>query len=143
MAFRAAALPGHFGVELDPAAIDAGDAATLAAGIARYRALRDRLHTGRTWLGEASDGIVWQAQGEPERLLLSVTRIAPTAQRFPPAVRLPMLLDAGPVRVRLLDLATADGHPPPQAPAFETLLSAMAVSSTAAPLRWPDCCFPR
>ncbi|MBX9815316.1 MAG: alpha-galactosidase, partial [Sphingomonas sp.] len=48
MAFRAAvALPGHFGVELDPATLDAADAETLRAAIARYKDLRDRLHQGR------------------------------------------------------------------------------------------------
>lgn len=125
MAFRAAvALPGHFGVELDPATLDAGDAAELAAGVARYRSLRARLHQGRTWLGEAPDGLVWQAQGEPAGLILSVTRVAPTTQRFPATVRLPMMAGTGPVRVRLLDLAGAAGHPAPQAPGYDALVGA-------------------
>jgi alpha-galactosidase len=119
MAFRAAvAMPGHFGVELDPATLTDPDATVLAEAIARYKALRDRWHTGRVWLGEAPDGLVWQMHGEIGDLLLSVTRVDPTTVRRPPAVTLPPLAGAGPVRVRLIDLAADDGHPPPDAPVF-------------------------
>jgi alpha-galactosidase len=119
MAFRAAvALTGHFGVELDPADMMADDSAVLADGIARYKALRDRLHHGRVWLGEGPDGLVWQMHGEPSDLLLTVTRVAPTTLRRPPALPLPPLAGAGETHVRLLHLATAAGHPAPDAPAF-------------------------
>ena len=119
MAFRAAvAMPGHFGVELDPATLTDRDATVLAEAIARYKALRDRWHTGRVWLGDAPDGLVWQMHGEIGDLLLSVTRVDPTTVRRPPAVTLPPLAGAGPVRVRLIDLAADDGHPPPDAPVF-------------------------
>ena len=61
LALRAAvALPGHFGVELDPATLDSDDSATLAAAIARYKDMRDTLHHGTTWLGEGPDGLVWR-----------------------------------------------------------------------------------
>lgn len=105
MAFRAAvALPGHFGVELDPATLSDGDTETLKAAIARYKAWRDRLHGGRVWLGEGPDGLLWQAHGELDALLLQVTRLVPPHERFPPALPLPMLADRD-YRVRLIDLA--------------------------------------
>ena len=105
MAFRAAvALSGHLGVELDPATLEAAEAATLRSAIARYKALRDRLHAGRLWLGEGPDGLLWQAHGTPDALLLQVTRLAPPHERFPPALPLPMLADRS-YRVTLLDLA--------------------------------------
>ncbi|MDP1027897.1 alpha-galactosidase [Sphingomonas sp. KR1UV-12] len=123
MAYRAAvALPGHFGVELDPAAMSVEDAGVLAEGIARYKQWRGVLHAGRTWLGEGADGLVWQAQGQvPGELLLLLTRVAPSQLRRPPAVTLPMLAGAGPQRVRLLTLATTPGHPAPDAPLFAAM----------------------
>lgn len=122
MAFRAAvALPGHFGVELDPAALSAGDNAVLSAAIARYKRLRHRFHHGNVWLGEGPDGLVWQMHGAPGDFLLSVTRIDPTTFRHPPATTLPPLRGAGMLRVRLLDLATDAAHPLPDAPLFATM----------------------
>jgi alpha-galactosidase len=122
MAFRGAvALPGHFGIELDPAELNQADAAGLVEAVARYKGLRDRLHTGRVWLGEAPDGLVWQAHGERDDLLLFVTRTAPATFRRPPPLVLPMLHDAGAVRVRLLTVATAPGHPAPDAPLFAAM----------------------
>ena len=119
MAFRAGvALPGHFGIELDPVTLSEADRAILQAGIARYKALRDRLHSGRVWLGEGPDGIVWQLHGEPGDLLLLVTRIAPTGLRHPPLVPLPPLAGAGATRVRLLHVATVPDHAPPDALMF-------------------------
>ena len=65
MPFRAGvALPGHFGVELDLRKLTEAETADLAATIARYKALRGRLHTGRVWQGEAGDSVVWQAHGD-------------------------------------------------------------------------------
>ena len=122
MAFRAAvATPGHLGVELDPAKMDAAEHEELRAAIARYKRMRERLHNGRVWMGEAPDGLVWQAHGTPDDMVLFVTRVHPTQQRFPPAVRLPMLADSGAVRVTLLDLAASPGHPAADAPAFAAM----------------------
>ena len=128
MAFRAAvALPGHLGVELDPADVATDDAAILAAAIARYKTLRDRLHHGRVWLGDGPDGLVWQAHGEPGDLLLLVTRIAPTTLRRPPSLVIPPLAGAEPQRVTLVDLAQEAGHPIAQAPLVATMRSKGAV----------------
>ncbi|MBU6269129.1 MAG: alpha-galactosidase [Sphingomonadales bacterium] len=105
------ALPGHFGVELDVRGLPATDRAGLAAGIARYKALRDRLHGGRVWQGEAPDGLVWQAHGSPRDLVLLVTRTEPTTLRHQPHLRLPMA-EPG-TRYRITgdgrELATMDG----------------------------------
>ena len=122
MAFRAAvALPGHFGVELDPATLAPDAAATLATWIDRYKAWRDRLHHGRVWLGDGADGLVWQLHGGPAGWLLSVTRVDPVTLRRPPALPLPPLAGVGPVRIRLIDIATTPGHPVPDAPAFAAM----------------------
>lgn len=92
MPFRAGvALPGHFGVELDVRLLGEAERAELAQAIARYKTLRDRLHHGRVWQGEAGDGVLWQAHGEAEDLLLLITRTRPTTQRHQPQLRLPML----------------------------------------------------
>jgi len=92
--FRAGvALTGHFGVELDPMKLDAKDKARLAGWIAQHKALRDRLHSGRIWQGEAGDGVVWQAHGEARDLILLLYRVEPTTQRHMPLIRLPMLED--------------------------------------------------
>ena len=92
MAFRAGvALPGHLGVELDVRKLGAAESAELADTIARYKALRARLHSGQLWQGDCGDHVVWQAHGSPESLILLVTRHAPTSQRHPPHLRLPML----------------------------------------------------
>ena len=85
------ALPGHFGVELDLRKLNQRDLARLGEGIARYKALRDRLHTGQVWQGEGRDGLLWQAHGSPTDLVLLVTRTDPQTQRHAPGLRLPML----------------------------------------------------
>jgi alpha-galactosidase len=92
MAFRAAvALPGHLGVELDVRALGAAEKAELAAWIALYKRLRDRLHAGRVWLGEGQDGLLWQAHGDSGDLLLFVYRREPSTHRYTPPLRLAML----------------------------------------------------
>jgi alpha-galactosidase len=96
MAFRAAvALPGHLGVELDARKLGTAEAAELKAWIALYKQLRDRLHHGCVWQGEAGDGVVWQAHGEADvaggELLLLVWRTEPSTLRYAPPIRLPML----------------------------------------------------
>lgn len=93
------ALPGHFGVELDLRKLSERDRARLGEGIARYKALRDRLHAGQVWQGEAGDGLLWQAHGSAESLILLVTRLAPQTQRHAPGLRLPMLDPARHYRV--------------------------------------------
>ena len=65
--------------------------AELASAIARYKALRDRLHRGLVWQGEAGDGVLWQAHGDTTHLLALITRTRPTTQRHQPRLRLPML----------------------------------------------------
>jgi alpha-galactosidase len=85
------ALPGHFGVELDLRKLDDSDRERLAHWIANYKAHRDRLHHGKVWLGEAGDGLLWQAHGTVDDLLLILYRIAPQSWRHAPAVRLPMV----------------------------------------------------
>lgn len=92
MAFRSGvALPGHFGVELDVRQVQGAERDELRAAIARYKALRDRLHGGRTWLGEAGDHVVWQAVGDAQAMLLIVTRTDMSEQAYPPLLRLPMV----------------------------------------------------
>lgn len=92
MSFRNhVALPGHFGVELDLRKLNARDLARLGEGIARYKALRGRLHNGQVWQGEGPDGLLWQAHGSAAELVLLVTRIEPQQQRHAPGLRLPML----------------------------------------------------
>ncbi len=92
MAWRCAvALPGHFGVELDPASLSADDAATLAEWIALYKGLRDRLHSGSLWLGTGADGLVWQAHGDADDLILIIYRTEPMTLAHGTNVRLPML----------------------------------------------------
>ncbi len=90
--FRAAvALPGHFGVELDLRHLTTGEAADLTGWIELYRSLRDRLHQGQVWLGEAGDSILWQAHGHKDDLLVLVYRMAPMTWKWPPTLILPMV----------------------------------------------------
>lgn len=113
--FRAAvAMPGHFGVEMDPRTLTPAEREDLAGWIAFHRQWRDRLHGGHVWLGEAPDGLVWQAQGAPENHLLFVIRRDPAQDRRPQPLRLLYLADQGSCTVRLLRLAGgADGHAAP------------------------------
>lgn len=102
--FRAAvALPGHFGIELDLARIDASERARLKQWIATYKAVRDRLHSGRTWLGE-EPGLLWHAVGDPDDLILFISVIDPPVDRLAP-VRLPMLAGEGEMVVRPIGIS--------------------------------------
>ena len=122
--FRAGvALAGHFGVELDPMKLDAKDKARLADWIAEHKALRDQLHSGRIWLGEAGDGVFWQAHGDARDLILLLYRVEPTTQRHMPLIRLPMLGD-GAYTVTRLD-RTRTNH---TAPFVETMKNGAVVS---------------
>jgi alpha-galactosidase len=85
------ALPGHFGVELDVRQLHESDRDALRGWIATYKAHRDRLHCVKVWQGEAGDGLLWQAHGEPDDLILLLYRVVPQSWRHAPSVRLPML----------------------------------------------------
>lgn len=92
MDFRAGvALPGHFGIELDVRQLGEADRERLRHWIAAYKKYRIRLHSGRLWRGEAGDGLLWQAHGTADEILLLLYRIEPQSWRHSPAVRLPML----------------------------------------------------
>ena len=122
LAFRAAvALPGHFGVELDAAALTCADRADLAVWIALQKSLRDRLHSGQVWLGDAGDNLLWQAHGQSEDLILLVYRMAPGVLRQMPAVRLPMLDPTRRYRVRRIDPPNPESRAPATSANFAAL----------------------
>ncbi|MEY4269188.1 MAG: hypothetical protein RLZZ58_404, partial [Pseudomonadota bacterium] len=92
MRFRCdVARPGHFGVELDVRGLGERDCARLRQGIADYKATRDLIHGGRTWLGEGGDGLLWQAHGAAEDLIVQFIRTTPPSRSHAAAVRLPMV----------------------------------------------------
>jgi alpha-galactosidase len=106
LAFRAAvALPGHFGVELDPQTLSDAERAELSAWIAFYKAQRDLLHGGMLLLGEGADGLVWQAQGRSDEFLLFAIRTQPPQHRRPQPLRLPFLARDLRYRTELLRIA--------------------------------------
>lgn len=116
--FRAGvAFGGHLGVELDPRALTDAHRDRIAAWIAAYKAARGTLHGGRTWLGEAGDGVVWQAQGAPDDAVVSIFRVEPTGERWAPRVRLPFLDPARDHRIETL------GPPPKLDPAQSPFLA--------------------
>ncbi|MFM5932027.1 MAG: alpha-galactosidase [Novosphingobium sp.] len=109
LAFRAAiAMPGHFGIELDPRRLDGEETAELAEWIAFHKQWRDLLHQGRVWLGEGNDGLVWQAQGRDDEFLLFAIRTAPALDRRPQPLKLPFLAKAPTCDLSLLRIAS--GH---------------------------------
>jgi alpha-galactosidase len=99
------ALPGHFGIECDPGKLSDLERQRLRSWIAIYKSLRERFHHGRCWLGETPGGLVWQAHGSPQDLLLLVTRTAPAVHGREAPLRLPMLPSRGAVRAQLLEAA--------------------------------------
>lgn len=110
LGFRAAvALPGHFGVELDPRSLAEMDRAALADWIAFYKQWRGLLHGGHVWLGEGADGLVWQAQGNASEFLLFAIRSAPALDRRPQPVLLPFLADAARCDLQLLRIGGGEG----------------------------------
>ena len=123
LGFRAAvALPGHFGVELDPRRLEQRDRAELADWIAFYKEWRHLLHGQQTWQGEGADGLVWQAVGSAEEFLLFALRSAPPLDRRPQPLRLPFLADAGDITLHLLRIGGGTrGYAASSAPLFETL----------------------
>ena len=127
LAFRAAvAMTGHLGVELDVRYLGAATREHLSAWIARYKEWRDQMHHGRVWRGEAADGLVWQAHGDADNLLLFVYRCQPTTHRYTPPLRLAML-DPG-IRYLVEQLVSIEGDGAVQSPApFFTALQAGGV----------------
>ncbi len=92
MDFRAGvALTGHFGVELDLRHVEGADRVNLKGWIETYKELRDQFHAGKVWLGEAGDGIVWQAHGGDDQWLLMIYRMVPSGQRHLPLLKIPMV----------------------------------------------------
>jgi alpha-galactosidase len=90
--FRAGvAVTGHFGLELDIRTLEPNDRLALERWIAFYKEHRSALHRGGVWRGEAGDGVAWQAHGARQDLFLFVYRIEPTAERYAPSIKLPML----------------------------------------------------
>lgn len=134
LAFRAAvAMPGHFGVEMDPRTLTDPERVELADWIAFHKDWRDLLHGGQVWLGEGPDGLRWHAQGRADSFLLFAMRAAPPLDRRPQPLPLPFLADAGRCSVRLLRLAASDhGH----AAATTELARAMAQDSVAMSGAW-------
>ncbi len=122
MAFRASlALTGHLGVEFDLTKMDAADRATLKDWIALYKGWRDRLHSGRVWLGEAGDSLYWQAHGTADDLLLFVYRDDPTGLRQLPPLQLPMLDPGKSYLVERIEPKGPAAHAPQTAPLFEAM----------------------
>ena len=133
MDFRAAvAFTGHLGIEFDLRLLGAAETAALADWLALYKRWRARLHHGLVWLGEAGDGLVWQAHGGAavgvgdagaegltadtdtdavHELLLCVYRTEPTTLRYMPPLRLPMLDRQAHYRLRQIEPAGRQGQP--------------------------------
>lgn len=110
LGFRAAvALPGHFGVELDPRELDERDRAELADWIAFHKRWRHLLHGKQTWLGEGKDGLVWQAAGTASEFLLLAIQVAALANRRPQPLCLPFLSGARTCSIELLRIGGGDG----------------------------------
>jgi alpha-galactosidase len=85
------ALGGHLGIELDPRHLSAVHKDKIRAWVNIYKHVRDRLHSGRVWQGQTSDGTFWIAQGEVNDCIVSVYRVAPTSLRHPSPLALPFL----------------------------------------------------
>lgn len=95
LGFRASvAVMGHLGVELDPAKLNDADRAALSDWIEFYKDWRSVLHGGIVWQGAGGDGLVWQAQGHPDRFLLFAHQLTPPQRRRPQPIALPFLDDA-------------------------------------------------
>ena len=125
LGFRAGvALPGHFGVELDPRQLDDHDRAALTDWIGFYKQWRHLLHGGSSWLGEGADGLVWQAAGSADEFVLFVSRRAAPLDRRPQPLRLPFAADRAHIDLRLLRIGGGErGYRAASAPLFEAMHS--------------------
>ena len=132
--FRAGvALIGHLGIEADVRHMAAPERAALAHWVALYKQLRGRLHSGRVWLGDAGDGVLWQAHGDAAddtpSLLLLVYRTVPTSHRNTPPLRLPMLRPDTRYRIARIDPTAPDWT---SSPLNDALLAAAQESTQSA-----------
>ncbi len=135
MGFRAVvAMTGHLGVELDPAKLSEGERAALAQHIEFYKNWRDLLHGGQLWLGDGGDGLLWQAQGRADRMLLFAWQTAPPLRRRPQPLPLPVIGD-GPHRVSLLFSSGLGGPYRIAAPALFAAMQAEPVTLDGSWLR--------
>ncbi|MFN4134081.1 MAG: alpha-galactosidase [Novosphingobium sp.] len=134
LGFRAAmAMCGHLGVEMDPRTLSDAERAELAGWIAFHKQWRGLLHPGRVWLGQGADGLVWQAQGNENEVLLFVIRAAPPHDRRPQPLPLPFAGAQGQWQVQLLRTGGGEGgHASHSAPLFD----AMAQAPQAIPASW-------
>ena len=98
----------HFGIELDPRRLDGDDTAELADWIAFHKQWRGLLHEGRVWLGEGADGLVWQAQGRSDEMLLFAIRTTPALDRRPQPLKLPFLAGVESCTFELLRIASGN-----------------------------------
>lgn len=134
LGFRAGvALPGHFGVELDPDKLPETERAELAGWIAFHKQWRHLLHLQTLLMGEGPDGLLWQASGDGNGWVLFVTRIAPPQDRRPQPLTLPFLAGAGPVHARLLARA---GTLPHKGFGEPELLAALSGDGVTFPANW-------
>lgn len=109
--FRAGvALSGHLGIEADVRRLSDEERMALGRWVGLYKQLRNRLHTGQVWLGEAGDGVLWQVHGDAHarEVLLLVYRTTPTSHRNTPPLRLPMLRPAAHYTIERLDPTPPD-----------------------------------
>ena len=116
--FRAAiACQGHFGIEVDPAAMEPAEREKLAGWVRFYKEWRHLIHGGKVLLGEANDGLVWQAQGTQDELLLWVIRAGHAEDRRAQPVPLPFA-NGGNWQVRIVRSAVSGGVLTPRATPF-------------------------
>lgn len=122
LGFRAAiAAQGHFGVELDPEAMDPAERTELADWIAFWKSWRPIIQGGQVVLGEGADGLVWQAQGDGRDWLLWVIRADHGSDRFAQPIPLPFAAGRD-WRVALLRRSGQSGVLTPRAGAiFQTM----------------------
>ncbi len=102
------ALPGHLGVEFDVRKVEGAQREALKSWIATYKTMRDQLHGGKVWTGDAGDSLLWQAHGDEGEVILFLYRTLPTALRYSPAIRLPMLSEKRRYRVTPLGKEASD-----------------------------------
>jgi alpha-galactosidase len=86
----ATALFGHMGIEADLRALDAGESADLAAGVALHKAHRDLIHSGDLYRIDAAEGVNAFAiiAGDRSEALLSYTMVSEQAGYFAEPLRL-------------------------------------------------------